>query len=507
MAIDVFQKISPKKHEEGDATYLMSESEVKSRIDSFLHDWIPGDHVRVESVDASSLLTWNRFDLAAKLLFLDTLANGNNINDDVYAEHIRMFTLGRFQEPGNADKNSLKKYKSDFAKLYIDMQKRGFDASLSLVPLGRDGSILNGAHRVACAIHLGLPINCVRLDVASDAYDYLFFQGRGASASFLDRCAQRFVEASSQSYVAVVWPAGGGKTEEIERIIPKIVYKKQIDITWNACHNLVTEIYRGESWLGERHNNYPGAKDKVLPCFSNRYPLNVYAFQAGSYDEVLAIKQKVRSQFVLGKHSIHINDTHLQSKDIARMLFNENGVNFLKFANPNKWTDTWVKLSAFKKFLEINEIEPRDIVLDSGIVLAVYGLRRCNDIDYISAFPHKSFESDQCINLHNEELVNHQLTASELVYDSRFHFNYDGLKFVSLPQVALMKRNRGEAKDITDRRMIEALIQSNRLNALIASVEQNLRFASARGFAFMLKMLKVLGIYEPVRFLYRWWRK
>lgn len=486
---------------------LLSAADVRSRIEPFLHDHVTANQSRVETVDAVRLLTWNRFDLAAKLLFLDDLKQGEPVNEDVYAEHIRLFTLGSFREPGNEQKNSLDRFKSEFILLYRDMQARGFNASLSLVPVGRDGAILNGAHRVACAIHLGLPVNCVRLDVPSETYDYRFFRQMGGSASFLDRCATRFVEACPDSYVALVWPSAGGRSEEIERIIPNIVYRKDVELNWNACHSLVCEIYRGEPWLGERSENYSGASDKALPCFSIKHPLRAYAFQAGSQAEVVEIKQKVRDLFNLDKHSIHINDTHQQAKEIAHLLFNDNSVHFLQFARPNRWTDTWTKLSSFIDFCRANGIDTEQVVLDSGMVLASYGLRQCNDIDYLCAERKEPALAAPEVNLHDDDLVHHGVSAAALVHDNRLHFRYSGIKFVAFHQVARMKRSRGEAKDKTDCAMMESLIEGRMFRALAAYAEQQLRFAWAKAFALGLKTLRVLRIYELVRFFYRRWCK
>ena len=71
---------------------------------------------------------------------------------DIYKEHIRAFSLGKFIEPANDNKKSFEKFVNDFNETFEDIKKNGFDNCKTLIPLSKNGSIANGAHRVASAI-------------------------------------------------------------------------------------------------------------------------------------------------------------------------------------------------------------------------------------------------------------------------------------------------------------------------------------------------------------------
>ena len=62
---------------------------------------------KVKSLAATELLTYTRFDIAFKLLYLEMLEYGVSFSKHIYKEHIRAFSLGKFIEPGNKEKNSI----------------------------------------------------------------------------------------------------------------------------------------------------------------------------------------------------------------------------------------------------------------------------------------------------------------------------------------------------------------------------------------------------------------
>jgi hypothetical protein len=89
--------------------------------------------------------------------------------------------------------------------------------------------------------------------------------------------------------------------------------------------------------------------------------------------------------------------------------------------------------------------------------LAIYGLRDCNDWDYLH-FGEGSAESGIWgITSHNEELAFHRWEKERILFDPDYHFYYKGVKFSSLPVVRAMKEARGEWKDSRDIALIDAL--------------------------------------------------
>ena len=469
-----------------------------------LHELIREDSYPIETVDAIDLLTCNRFDLAAKLLFVDDMRQDTGTFQDVYLDHIRAFTFGTYKEPGNDAKHCAESFTGVFRNLYRGLREEGFREDLSLIPLASDGTILNGAHRVASAIALGLQVRCVRLDSNAAPYDYSFFRSRSMPESMLDLCALRFMETAPNCYVALVWPAAKGHLDELKRLIPRIVHYKEISFTLNGFHNLLATTYSGEAWLGERSANYPGVRGKLAPCYAESHPLRLFVFQADSLAEVLEIKNRVRALFGMDKHSIHINDTKAEALTIARALLNQNAIHFLNHAKPNRFSSTWAKIEKFKQWSLANQLSLNDLALDGGMVLSAYGVRESSDIDYLSLNDLEGEHTDSEINSHNhDELGFHGHPLSSLLQDPRFHFWFDGVKFIAFEQVLLMKTGRAEAKDRNDVTLMRALVDHDFLKSVVAGFRQRLLYARVRTYIWTLEVLRSIGLYEVVRSIYR----
>ncbi len=101
-----------------------------------------------------TLLTWDRLDLAIKHdAFRHLLKGDDPASLDLYRWHIAERTGGI--EP-RSWKRSVEDYVQACRDLLISMQ-HGFDISHA-VPIGSNGKIIDGAHRIACALLLDLNI-------------------------------------------------------------------------------------------------------------------------------------------------------------------------------------------------------------------------------------------------------------------------------------------------------------------------------------------------------------
>lgn len=454
------------------------------------------DSYEVKTIKAKSLLTHTRFDLVFKLLCLEMMGREVKFAKEIYKEHIRAFSLGKFTEPGNEDKNSLERFIEEFYNTFEDIKANGFDSSKTLIPLSKNGSIANGSHRVASAIYLSKDVECVEIDADDHVYDYKFFYSRNVPSEMLDVVATKFVEYADNVHIAFLWPTAKGHEEKIESIIPNIVYRKEMLLTPNGAHNLLSQIYYGEEWLGNVEDDFRGSKGKLVECFKSFEPVRVIAFQADNLDEALKIKEKVREIFNVGKHSIHITDTKEESIRLARVVFNDNSIPFLNHAKPNKYISTHKKINKFKEFIEKNQLNFDDVALDSGIILSAYGLRESSDIDYFVDDNEKLKYNDEELECHDEELEYHDKEKSELIYNPKNYFYFNDLKFISFSQLYKMKTNRGEEKDRNDCKMMEALIESDGFKELVNKWKQSFYYGKVRAKFSLIKLLKNAGLYE-----------
>jgi hypothetical protein len=379
----------------------------------------------------------------------------------------------------------------------------GFDSTETLIPLSKNGSIANGSHRVASAIFLNKEINCVRIDVNNHIYDYDFFYKRNISRDILDAVVTKFIEYASNVYIAFLWPIAVGHDKKIEEIIPNIVYRKEIKLNPNGAHNLLSQIYYGEDWIGSVKDNFRGSQGKLVECFKSFDPIRVIAFQADSLDEVLKIKDNIRDVFNVGKHSIHITDTKEEAIRTARIVFNDNSIHFLNYAKPNQYISTHRKIDMFKDFIKENELNSNDVLLDSSIMLSAYGLREAKDTDYFCSDNQKIKVRFYDINIHDEELKYYDENKNEMIYNQNFYFYFNNIKFISFSQLYKMKTNRNEEKDKNDCKMMEALIENNRWKEYISKIKQNMYYGQIKLRKKIISFLQNLGLYNLSRKVYR----
>ena len=134
----------------------------------------------VESVAATDLIVWSRFDLMAKWLYLDSKEKGIDScwARRIYKDNIRAFSAGTFKEPGNDSKNTFDKYLSVFDGLIESIKKNGLSSDVSLIPTDKNGEILDGAHRVTIAAYYNMQVPVLRLcnRIATYMYDYKYFR-------------------------------------------------------------------------------------------------------------------------------------------------------------------------------------------------------------------------------------------------------------------------------------------------------------------------------------------
>ncbi len=481
---------------------MITKNKLLSLIEPHFYKDLKSESYKVESFQANKLLTYNRFDIAFKLLYLDFKNKNVDFAKEIYIEHIRAFSLGSFTEPGNEDKNNSEIFIKEFNKIFENIKKNGFDKNKTVIPLSSNGSISNGAHRIASAIYLNEEVHCVNLENDDNLYDYKFFYNRNVSSNVLDMATVKFIEYAHDTYIAFLWPIGIKKEHNIEKIIPNIIYKKTIKLDHNGAHNLLSQIYYGEEWLGSIEDNFIGVDAKLVECFKNFDEFNIVAFQAKNLNEVLEIKEKIRNYFNVGKHSVHITDTKDEAVRVARVVFNENALHMLNYAKPNKYMSTHNKIEKFKKFKEINKLSKDDILLDSSIVLSIYGLREARDIDFLY-FDNDKIVDNEEINIHDEELKYYEKTKDELIYNPKNYFYFNDLKFISFNELYKMKKNRAEEKDINDCKMMEALLENNTLKQTINTLKQNIYYGKIKSRFLLLELLKKFRLYEIIKILYK----
>lgn len=459
------------------------------------------DNINEGSVDKNHhiKLTYNRFDLAFKLYYLQSLTTESSpYRDDCYKQHIKAFSEGTFCEPNNNEKTSYEAFKDVFKNVFLNIKEYGFDSSKSLIPLAADGSILNGAHRAASTIFCQQGAGVLQTALPSRDFGFQFFKERGVPNSMLDIAARTFTEYDENSFLAIVWPAAKGHEDAIDNILSKVVYKKRVKLNYNGAHNLLAEAYKSEPWLGPIEQNYPGIKNKLVGCFPDFDEVRLFLFQADNLDDVLALKDEIRDVFKIEKHAIHITDTQEETIRLGRLLFNENGIHFLNNAYPRKILNA--KYSNISDTLSAKSLDSSRVLIGDKAVMELYGFHPCQNLEYLSVSKDDGSYSDNDASFYNEFYPE---TSLELFDNPKHHFWFKNIKYIALEQVYQMKLLRGNSDDLNDIKLIKSLLKNTKLKEQLDIIRCNLYFKKItlvlKTKIFVGGILRKLGLFDLIR--------
>ena len=429
----------------------------------FILNRIKKKDILLKKSSPEELLTPNRFDITAKLLYLRSIGSKESFGYKVYAEHIKL--INGFLELSSYDKKKkigINSFVKSFQKVH-DSIKQDFEKAFS-IPISKNRSIVDGAHRLATSIFFKKHIYYFNVGGKHFNYDYQFFEKKDFPQEYLDAMAIEYAKRKKNISLIFIWPtAGNKKNSQLFKILNlngSIVFKKSIEVNKKNAWILVREIYNDEKWLGTSKSNFIGSRNKALWCFENNCPLKVYLYE--SRTDQAKIKACIRDVYKKGKHSIHITDTHQEAMRLSKFVFNQNSINWLNkiiFKNYN-WFNTL--FNDYKNFLINNKYNLDDFCIVGSTVMSIYGIRESRDIDFIHLSKIKIQTDLIGISDHSSHPEYNETLIHRIIEDPSYHFYYRGLKVISLKHLCIFKKKRGELKDLQDIKLIKNFI--NKIN-------------------------------------------
>lgn len=425
----------------------------KKIIRQMLNSWIN----RLPAIwrNPNRLLSADRFDIPAKIIYARNFLRGTQDGwpTDLYLAHISSFNSFFEKDP---PKNTEADFLNTFNSLLESTALRGVSKEISTVPIDwRDLNFpINGAHRIAAGISLSKKIPCRLVDLKRrHRWDYSYFLNRGLKECYADAIALEFVDVCRATRAFVVYQHLDQWKDETEAAIAasgRIVYRKRVSIEENARTEFTRLLYSDEKWVGNHENRFSGARQKAGECFKKGGDVTLYLVIPNDRKSLLAGKNKLRELSQVGKHSVHSTDSWIETVGISETLLNQNSLSSLGLRQyrPCFRFETFIK--SFKRSAKTDGINLADVCLSGSTVLAAFGLRDCNDIDYVgtSNTPEK-FGQNQ-FHKHTSEVKYYAHSFEQIVSDPRFHFRYRGLKICTPEVVARMKYRRSEPKDLVD---------------------------------------------------------
>ena len=277
------------------------------------------------------LVNPRRIDIIAKYYYIKARETGENLDfaKVLYEKHIEAFSDGTFKEQGDGYKTSLDKYFEVFDDLIDNFKEHGFNEERSVIPVGKHNEILDGAHRVACALYFKEDVKVMKFEDISVDYGFEFFRKRLLDEFYLDFIAKEYVALDRNVYVMFVWPKVGSKenTEYIEDSLKKddinIIYKKKIKLDKEGLWNVIFNTYKDEFWVGNPISKFKGVDENRDLSFNEKGCFYVYILSNTNLKNLVSKKKDLRKHFKVGNHSVHTFDTPEESIAILDMILDK----------------------------------------------------------------------------------------------------------------------------------------------------------------------------------------
>jgi len=420
------------------------------------------------------LINWNRFDILFKYLYGKARDCGWNTTyyHDMYKHHLKIWN--GFFERENPRKNTFEIFQSDFDSLLDAINTVGFDPSKSLVPVKNGQYVLNGAHRVAACLVYDKDVHCIagedirdgQLDCSWRFFNSLEKLGE-LDEGYADKAALEYSKLKPQTRIVTLYPSAVklGKLAQVGEILEKyssLIYEKKIQLGKTGAVNFMRELYFREEWAEK--NQGSGYKSKAEFCylpkniFQQIAPTHIYLVEFDDLKCFSQVKEEIRAIYGIGKHSVHINDTHEETVRLAKCVFNHNSIHFLNSFNGRFYPIFEKLLAEFSDGIEENRLNNENYCISAGAVLSAYGLKECKDIDYLHSSP-EIISGNSLITSHNEYGIGRYHTErDDIIHNPKNHFYRYGIKYSSLDVVKKLKKKRGEPKDRKDIRLINRLL-------------------------------------------------
>lgn len=446
------------------------------------------------------LLSSNRLDVIFKYLALKLKKDAPDLARKIYYDHIKIITNGLFVEIDN-NKKDFQDFEDAFNFLEGEIKNNGFDKKISKIPLSREGTIVNGAHRLAISLFYNKSVSILQTSQESHNYNYLYFKTRGLTQNILELGVLNQISLTSNNYLAIIWPISN-KNIIYTNEFKDILYEKKVLLNANGAQNFIAQVYKKHKWLGDFENGYSGAITKVSQVFKRNHPIHLIFFKEKSLKKVNYTKEKLRNAFSIGKSSIHITDNQQETFDLANLVLNDKSEHFLNYSKPYEFKSLFKKLKSLKDDLERNKLDPNDLVLTGSTTMGIYGIREPKDVDYLSNYV--NLNSDDYQN-HKSQIKYYSQPIENLIYDSQNYFTFNDFKFLCIRELKKFKERRNEEKDKMDVILIEKqkLKKSIFLKFYFKNILSEYKF---KIIALIIPISKKFGFYSIAKRIYKIFR-
>lgn len=400
--------------------------------------------------DPRDLITASRLDVFSKIDFVKTYMDGHQTSwsKAIYRSYLHAIQpRAGFNE--NGTKFSIRDYERAFIALIESCEEFGFDPSISRIPVSKSG-IVNGSHRLAVSLCLGLKPEVEKSDQEDHVYDFRFINRIGLAPIYRQHMSWHLLSYRKDARAFLLT----GLDENLENKITdaisdfaQIVTIEKVNLTKIGQRRMMELAYGHNDWWKPQFR-----ESMVSERFSNKGSCSAIFFIGSDLSRLNDFKSSLRQ--LLGANyfdrQIHGTDYFFDTIAIAEILLNRNGLHFINNAPIDSETRVVSLLGGPIQYVEADGLTV-PWCIDGSSIMEIYGIREARDIDYVSIDDKKLLPSiKKAGDNHKTEFLKYPISEYDLVSDPRLHFRFMGHKFMSLSTLMFMKSSLLDTKALKD---------------------------------------------------------
>jgi len=280
------------------------------------------------------------------------------------------------------------------------------------------------------------------------------------SKNYIDELIRVFISLDDQMYVAICGDSSAEIIKRVEEELQKyslISFIKEVPVTAEGKKQWIRLQYAHESHWDERNMSHY----MNHPFHGLRIPgskISLFFFKKKNiHFNIRDLKESFRSKLEKEFPHVHFPDEHREVKWMADAAYNQNSLNWMNNASDKFPENFKILLPEYKKEIA-NRNDSDTFCLDTGMVLALHGIRDTSDIDFISCGKTEKPIVNHRMESHDSQYENYDRTSQDIIEDPHSHFHYKDVKFCTLNEIQKLKtyrsklhlNSRNSDKDIKD---------------------------------------------------------
>ena len=301
--------------------------------------------------------------------------------------------------------------------------------------------------------------------------------------------------------------------EEVDNLLSahtEIMYKRNLDFSLKGLRNLLMQLYDGYNWIGDIDNHFEGIRQKLRKIDRNESAVKLLLIRTKDHKPLKDLETEIQ-QLYQERALVKITKTSQETRDAGELFFNAHSIHHLNHATPDKYKGSFKLAEEFKNIIHEHQLDSSRYVVDSSMIMAMYGIREATDLDYYTVDEDHDFVANCALKkgtmeYHDRYLKYHSLAEKELILTPPTYYIFRGVKYLSLDEIILFKKNRGSLKDKNDIELIRAFLDERTIGKLKVRVLRLKHtvlslYAKIRTWLFksMVDLLKKARLYDIIR--------